>query len=203
MNEIDAVKARLKFKKHNSNDYDKNRKYINNLITRLIVSLIVFFAVLILTNFNSKAKEYIKDDVLKNNISFTKVSNFYNKYFGNVLPIKDVGSTTQMVFNEDILFNDIKNYKEGFEFSVNENYIVPVLNSGIVAFIGEKEGYGKTVIIEGIDEIEYWYGNLDNISVSLYDYVSKKALLGNTVNNKLYMVFKKNGEFLDYEEVIE
>lgn len=44
---------------------------------------------------------------------------------------------------------------------VSNNYLVPTLESGIVVFMGEKEGYGKTIIIEQINGIDVWYSNIE------------------------------------------
>ena len=46
-----------------------------------------------------------------------------------------------------------------------------------------------------------WYGNLDNISVNLYDYLNKNTLIGSS-KDSLYLVFQKNGEYLNYKDYI-
>ena len=94
--------------------------------------------------------------------------------------------------------NDIEIVK----LKVDKNYLVPILESGIVVFIGDKEGYGKTIIIEQTDGVNAWYGNVDNINVSLYDYVSKGEFLAEA-NEKLYMVFQKNGKYLKYTDYLK
>lgn len=205
MDEIEAVKRRLKNKKYNqtNNNNSKENNYINGLISRVLIGVIVFFLIIILANSNKDINKFIKNDVLKDNISFTKVSNLYNKYFGSVVPIKDVGNESETVFNEKIVYKKLNDYKDGYELKVSENYLVPIINSGIVVFIGEKEGYGNTVIIQGIDEVDYWYGNIKDVNVSLYDYVSKGGMLGTTDKDKLYLVFQKNGEYLGYDEIME
>lgn len=203
MKEIDRIKKQIKHNRHNrdSNNVLKNR-YVNALITRIILSIIVFFSCLIVTNYSKKARILVKDKILTENISFSKITNLYNKYLGFAFPIKNNLETTT-VFNEKIVSQSIEPFNNGYSLNVTNHYFVPIINSGIVAFIGEKDEMGPTVIIEGIDEIEYWYGGLENISVNLYDYVSAGNLLGNTQSDKLYLVFKKNGEYLDYEEVME
>ena len=50
------------------------------------------------------------------------------------------------------------------------------------------------------DGVDIWYGNLTNISVKLYDYVEKNKLIGETKDDKLYLVIKKNNEFIKYED---
>lgn len=203
MDEIEEVKRRLKNKKYNQKSDIKENNYINRLISRFLIGVIAFFLIIILTNSNKNINNFIKNDVLKNNISFTRVSNLYNKYFGAFVPIKEVGNESTTVFNEKIVYKNLTDYKDGYELKVTDNYLVPIINSGIVVFIGEKEGYGRTLIIQGIDEVDYWYGNIKETNVSLYDYVSKGSMLGTTNKDKLYLVFQKNGEYLGYDEIME
>ena len=202
------VKRRLKLKRqynlNNDNNKDTNfRKYANGLITRVLLSVIILFIVLILSNRNDKIKGFIDKDVMTYNIPFNKVTNLYNKYFGNIIPIKNEGTESTTVFNEKLEYNDIKSYKDGYELSVKDNYLVPIISSGIVVFIGDKEDYGKTIIIQGNDLVNYWYGNITNESVKLYDYVNKGSFLGTAKGDKMYMLFESNGEYLGFEEVME
>ena len=85
--------------------------------------------------------------------------------------------------------------------TVGDNYLVPTLDEGMVVFIGEKENYGNTIIIENLEGINFWYANINNTSLKLYDYVEKGTFVGE-VNKNLYMVFSKDGNYLNYEEYI-
>jgi len=73
----------------------------------------------------------------------------------------------------------------------------------MLIYIGEKENYGNVVIVEGIDGISIWYGNMDTTTVKLYDYVEKNNYLGTTKDNILYLAYQKDGKFLDYKEFLE
>jgi len=79
--------------------------------------------------------------------------------------------------------------------------LVPSIDEGMVVFVGEKENYGKTVIVENLDGVDFWYGNIASTSLKLYDYIEKGSLIGE-VNNELYMIFSKDGKYLNYEEYI-
>lgn len=208
MNDIEEHKNRMKKRRDailgkKNNLSEDSRKYVDFLIARVLISVVLFFIAVILMNTTKVAHGFIKDTVLKENISFSAIKNVYNKYFGNVLPFEDILKDDQTVFDEKLSYESIANYKDGYELTVKKNYLVPVVNSGIVVFIGEKEGYGNTVIIQGIDEVDYWYSNVTNLSCSLYDYVNKGTYLGTADGEKMYMVFKKGSEFLEYDEVIE
>ena len=62
------------------------------------------------------------------------------------------------------------------------------------------DNYNNTIIIEGIDGVDIWYGNIKNNNVKLYDYVNRGEFLGEVNDNKLYLVFEKNKEYLSFED---
>ena len=66
----------------------------------------------------------------------------------------------------------------------------------------EKDNYGKTIIVQGIDGVDIWYGNVMDTDIKLYDYIEKGNMLGSTKDNVLYLVFQKGGKFLDYKKYI-
>ena len=76
------------------------------------------------------------------------------------------------------------------------------MKDGIVVFIGEKENYGNTIVVEQTDGIDVFYGNIDNVNVKLYDYVESGTLLGQAKNNNIFLVFQKEGNNLDYKQYI-
>ncbi len=206
MDSIEAAKRRMKNRRRTGiqKEGDNNAShYVNSLISRVLLSVIVFFGAIIFMNSTKVGNEFIKETVLKENISFTKIANIYNKYFGDIVPFEKVMKDDKTVFNEKIQYESITNYKDGYELTVNKNYLVPIINSGVVVFVGEKEGFGNTVIIQGIDEVDYWYGNVGNLSVGLYDYVSKGGYLGTAQGEKMYLQFRKGNEYLEYNGFIE
>ena len=78
--------------------------------------------------------------------------------------------------------------------------MIPTLESGIVVFIGEKEGYNKTIIVQGIDGVDIWYGNVVDYTINLYDYVNKGDIISKVNDNKLYLVLVKNNTYINYED---
>lgn len=168
---------------------------------KLLISIVITLVILILIKSSSEFKNNFYKRVYNDNISFTKLKEVYNKYIGDS-NILDKVVKTEPVFNEKLIYKKQEKYLDGVKLDVDSNYLVPIEESGIVVFIGEKEGYGNTVIIQRIDGIDEWYGNIDNVNVKLYDYVKKGTLLGETSNN-LYLVYKKDGNVLDYEEYLK
>ena len=167
---------------------------------KLLISIVFTLIILILIKASSKFKTLFYKKVYSDNISFAYFNKVYNKYIGS-LDIFDNFTLTQPVFNEKLIYENKEEYKEGVKLKLQNN-LVPVSESGIVVFIGEKETFGNVVIIQRIDGIDQWYGGINNANVKLYDYVEKGTLLGE-VNDYLYMSFKKNGEVIDYEKYLK
>ena len=209
MSEIDKVRNRIKNKSKNTRKptfkINKN-KYIKPFIYKFLITAVLVLGVLVVTKSSDKYKAIIKQDVFEKNFSFAMVNDLYTKYFGSILPFKDVKIFKEEVkttFNEKLTYSEANKYLDGVKLTVEENYLVPIQESGIVVFQGEKEGYGNIVIIQQTNGIDLWYGNLDNINVKLYDYVEKGKLLGEVKGKELYLVNQKDGEYLDYKEYIE
>lgn len=201
MNSIDPNKYINIINKSNKNDNENViRKYLGGLLFKFLFVGVILFSLAIIYKSNSNLKDNISNYFFEDGISFVKIKNFYDKYLGGILPIKKDETITE-VFDEKLQFNDMSIYYDGVQLSVSENYLVPVLDEGMVVFIGDKDNYGKTVIIENLNGVQYWYGNISNTSLKLYDYVQTGDLVGE-VNGELYMVFSREGSYLNYEEYI-
>ena len=142
--------------------------------------------------------------VFEKNFSFASLNQTYQKYFGSPIPFFDqlIEEPTKAVFNEELTYKSTKKYQDGVKLTVDNDLLIPSLESGIVVFIGEKEGYGDTLIIQQANGIDCWYGNVKNLSVKLYDYVEKGSAIGEVNGKELYLVFKKDGAVLDYKNYI-
>ena len=186
--------------KKNNKDNKKNK--LISFFNKILICFILGITCLILMKNNNKFKTFIKKNVFNDNISFAYINNLYNKYLGDILPSLKKEETTP-VFNEKLEYINYNRYYDGYKLEVNNNYLVPIIESGIVVFSGAIENYGNTIIIEGIDGVDIWYGNIKNINVKLYDYVNKGNFLGEVENNNLYLVFEKNKEYLEFEKYIK
>ena len=212
MNEIDEVRNRIKNKSRYSKKSSlkiksiSNGKYFKPMIFKFLITSVLVLAVLVVTKTNDKYKAIIKQNVYEENFSFAVVNDLYTKYLGPVLPFKDLKIFKEEVkttFDEKLSYSEANKYLDGVKLTVDDNYLVPIQESGMVVFQGEKEGYGNIVIIQQTNGIDLWYGNLDNINVQLYDYVEKGKLLGEVKKNELYLVYQKDVKYLDYKEYIE
>lgn len=177
-------------------------KYLRSLILRSMLAIVIFLLLAILSKSNTEYKDIIVSNIYEKNISFAKIKKLYNKYLGGITPLDKIVDNDLTVFNEELSYDNIATYYDGAKLEVDNNYLVPILEEGMVIYIGEKENYGNVIIIEGIDGICIWYGNMEKTTVKLYDYVNKNAYLGTTKNNILYLVYQQDGKFLDYKEYL-
>ncbi len=178
------------------------KKGIRSFVNRLLIVIIIFLSCLILIKSNNSFKNNLIKYVYEDSFKFTKLKAIYEKYFGKILSIDKVAPKEEAVFNEKLEYSKANVYNDGAVLTVSDNYMVPTLESGIVVFIGEKEGYGSTVIIEQVDGIDVWYSNIKANNIKMYDYIEKGSLIGEVKGKKLYMVFQKDGAFLDYKKYI-
>lgn len=173
----------------------KKKRYLSNLLTRILITIILIFGILIIINTNPEVKKKIDKYVFKTNFNYAYINKIYNKYFLNLTKEK-----TLLVSKENL--PNYKKYEDGFVKTINKHEKIKNLSSGVVVFVGEKEKYGKTIIIQGSDGIDIWYGNLEKVSVKMYDYVEVDKEIA-TASNNLYLVFQKDGKYLNYKDVIK
>lgn len=178
------------------------KKSIRSFISRVLVTIAIFLFGMILVKSDVSFKNKILDNVYNKQFKFVQLGEIYQKYFGNILSIDKVLVDEKSVFQEKLSYLKSSKYKDGVKLTVDENYMVPILESGIVIFLGEKEGYGNTVVVEQVDGIDVYYSNVSVSNIKLYDYVEKGELLGEAQDKKLYLLFQKDGKFLDYKEYI-
>ncbi len=178
------------------------KKSIRSFISRVLVTIAIFLFGMILVKSDVSFKNKILDNVYNKQFKFVQLGEIYQKYFGNILSIDKVLVDEKPVFQEKLSYLKSSKYKDGVKLTVDENYMVPILESGIVIFLGEKKGYGNTVVVEQVDGIDVYYSNVSVSNIKLYDYVEKGELLGEAQDKKLYLLFQKDGKFLDYKEYI-
>lgn len=178
----------------------KVQKYLSNLLSKFLLSIIFLMVSIILIKSNSNIKTFYQEDILTKQINFTKFNDFYTKYFGNILPDYTVPSVpTQMASNTELDYNNGTPYLNGTKLETTENYPVPIITSGIIVFLGEKDSLGPTCIVQGIDGIDIWYSHIDTSSLNLYDYVTEGKILAPTESNYFYLTIDSNGNYLTYD----
>ena len=135
-------------------------------------------------------------------IDFSTFKKLYNKYLGGVSALKTTTEKETYVFNEKIKYEKITPYENGAQLTVEKNYLVPNIEKGIVVYIGEKEKYQNTIMIETEEGTDIWYGNICNSSLKLYDNIDTKNYIGESCDNYIYLIFSKGNTFIDYQQFI-
>lgn len=176
----------------------KNTKntFIKNNISKLLLSIIMLFGILIFTNQNEDNKTLIQEHLLTNSMSFTTFNTLYETYFGSVAPSI---TTDEFVFSSELTYTNIKSMDSYEIITLSDSSIISALCGGIVVFVGDKDDLGYTVIVQGYDGYDIWYSNLENVSINLYDYIETEEILGEAIDKSLYLTIKNGTQIVDYE----
>ena len=184
----------------------KKKKLKTNKISKFFSNFLVCIIVLLIGLITLKSNPNLRDkfykSVFQNNLKFAKINELYEKYFGSSLPLKGSKNNLSLVSSNKLEYKKEEKYKNGVKLQAENNYAIPVLKSGIVIFTGEKEGYGKTIIIQSADDVEVWYSNLKDIKVNMYDYLKEGSIVGEANNDNFILEFNKNGKALNYKKYI-
>ena len=178
----------------------KLKQYLTNLLSKFLLSIIFLMLSIILIKSNTNIKNFYQEDILTKQINFTKFNNLYNKYFGNILPDYTVPNVpTQIAANTSFDYASGTPYLNGVKLDTTANYPVPIITSGIIVFLGDKDSLGPTCIVQGVDGVDIWYSNIDISSLNLYDYVTQDKILAPTLFEYFYLTIDNNGTYLTYD----
>lgn len=176
-------------------------KYISNLITRILLSLIFVMLILIINKLNPKFYSYVKKYTFDKSLNFIKFNNLSKKIIGKKVFYTDKINENQMGVNKALDFkNNSTKYFDGEKFKVSKNLPIGAISSGVIIYIGNKENFNNTIIIQGNDNYNIWYGNIENINYSLYEYVEKGSLIGSSISDEVYLLIEKDGKLYTYDE---
>ena len=180
------------------NNQNNKKNKILSAINKTLTAIFLGLVFLITMEYSPKFKTFMQEKVLGKDLSFGLIGKLYNKYFGEVLPEGNPENLVK-VFSEKLTYTNKERYVDGYKLNVNKNYLVPVIKSGVVVFLGNNDDYGKVITIEGEDGSTITYGNILNTDLKLYDYVTKDKFLGEVDGDILYIVIKKDGKYQDLE----
>ena len=166
-----------------------------------------------------KAKDLVQTSLTKE-FNFSMVSGWYEKTFGEplaLLPLnkgnkeKVKGDSTNQQLTEPVSGTVTESFteaKKGITFKTASNAEVDAIDSGLVISVGDKEGIGKTVVIQHENGDESWYGKLNKVNVKLYDSVKQGQKIGTVTQNEngkegiFYFALKDGDQFIDPIQVI-
>ena len=100
------------------------------------------------------------------------------------------------------------NTPENGVYVQTKDAVMKSIDRGKVIFVGEKQGIGKTVVVQNSQGIESWYGGFDTVTVSLNNWVEVQQPLGKTqgtvsADKGVYFAIKKDGKFVDPRSVVQ
>lgn len=194
-------------------------------IFKILASALLFLVIAIMFRENTATFAPAKDFVLKTmeqDFKFATVSKWYEDQFGKPLALlpfsgeenegkKNVVDKNSVVpvFSGKVLENFEKN-GQGIMIETTKGAPVEAMNEGNVMFAGVKEDTGKTVIIQHADQTETTYGNLEEIKVSLYEFIKTETVVGTAsestgedkTKGRYYFAIKKGDDFIDPIQVI-
>lgn len=170
------------YKNNKNHKEPSNNNFFKNLLSRFLTIIVFTLLVIIISNNSPTFKSFIVDKVLNSTFDFSIV----NKLIGNVT---DIFNTKDNSLNVSKVYKDSEKYKDGIKYILNGEENVYLTSSGIVTFIGEKEGYNNTIIVQQSNGYYAWYGNVKE-SVKLYDYVEKDTVIGTATDEYYYVLLK-------------
>ena len=156
---------------------------LSNMLNKFFTIIIFTMLVVIISNYSPKFKSFVIDKVLNSTFDFS----FINKSLNKVTNIfKREQTIVNVSKNENI---SSEKYKDGIKYFIKENENIYLKESGIVTYIGEKEGYNNTIIIQQSNGYYAWYGNVKE-NVKLYDYVESGSIIGTASDEYYYVLLK-------------
>ncbi len=178
---------------------EKKHSYKESIIKRTLLTASLVLVVLIINNISTKFKTEVNKYLFETNYNFAKINNLYKKYMLSLTPKEK----TQTVSSNNLLeYTKKEDFNGVAKLTVDENYNVKMLESGLVVFIGDTTEFGKTIIVQQSNGIDVTYGGVTSTDIKIYDYIEKGKIIG-VANKVLYLKFEKEKEVLDYNTYIK
>ncbi|WP_100402217.1 M23 family metallopeptidase [Bacillus sp. FJAT-42315] len=190
---------------------------LDRFLFKALASLILVLAVAIMFKQSSspslEGQAWMKE-VMEKEFQFSKAAEWYEKTLGEPLPFTVDGWTEkEKVVNEQAeyavpvsgkVIEDFQTNGRGLMVEAGLNEGVKAIKDGTVLFVGQKEEFGQTVIVQHADNSESWYGHVANPSVQPYEKVAAGSVLAQLAPNEqtFYLAIKKDGIFVDPGSVI-
>lgn len=206
---VDDIKRRNKDKRNNyvlnsnkkGEEVVKQKKVIYSFLFKVCVAFLFFLVIGIVIKQKPSYKDYIYNKLYNESFTFASINKFYNEKFGDILPVYNIfKNDSKEKVSGEFTYSKKEEYLNGSKYTVDSEYLMPALESGLIIFIGDKDDLKNCVIIQGIDGYDYWYSQIEKPDFKLYDYVEKGSLLG-LVTKSIYVAKQKNGEFVLFDEL--
>lgn len=193
-------------------------------IFKILASAILVLIIGIMFRNQTPALDPARDFVTKSmneEFQFAAVSDWYESTFGKPLALfpEKTEEKTETVDGDSKphyalpasgrILDEFGENGQRITIETGKGAKVEAMNGGLVHEIGEKEGFGQTVVIQHPDKSESWYGNLSSVDVSLYEYIEKGTVVGKATdyedgtNSSFYFAIKEGDHFVDPIQVIQ
>ncbi|WP_203361606.1 M23 family metallopeptidase [Bacillus sp. REN10] len=190
---------------------------LNRLLFKGLASLIFVLAVAIM--FKQSSSPFVEGqawmrEVMEKEFQFSKAAEWYEKTLGEPLPFTVDGWTQQeTVVNEQTEYaipvsgkvvEDFQTNGKGLMVEAGVNEGVKAIKAGTVIFVGQKDEFGQTVVVQHADNSESWYGHVADPTVRPYEKVEAGNVLAQLSPSQqtFYLAIKKDGVFVDPGTVI-
>lgn len=187
MNDIDYIKRRMKARKHKPlNDHHFKRFY--GFMMKVMVSVMLCVGVMTYVKVwpNEKVLKSFMSENLNFNTWFASVGSYFAPFFK--------AKTNDMPVSKTVNYQWIE--KNEYKSGSNQ---VDILCEGTVIFKGNQKLLNDYVTIQGINGLKITYGNVQDLSVNLYDYVHIGDVIG-VYNEKVYLIFEYENKEITYDE---
>ena len=176
---------------------EKKESKAHKYVSKVLICLIIFLLSLIGISISDKVKNFYQKYIFTDSFSFMKVQNFFKELNGK----EEYKEESLPVMQSFISYEKKTKYLNGEKYEgVRENYLNALAN-GIVTFIGEKQDYGKTIIIQGSNGYDIWYFNIEDSDLMLYDYVKKSSIIA-SISGEFGLVITKDNKYYTFEEYV-
>lgn len=183
----------MTYEEYKNKKDSKNNNLLKKILNKLFTLVIFTMIIIIISNYSPKFKSFLIDKVLNSTIDFS----FVNKITNNITEVFKTNDNIKTVMKDE---KDLKEkYKDGVKYIVNKDEDIYIKDSGIITYIGEKEGYNNTVIVQQSNGYYAWYGNIKE-EVKLYDYVESGNVIGTSLTNEYYYVLLKDNKPVNINE---
>ena len=199
MDEIELALLRHKKRRYISSKKEDNR--ISREFSKILLSIIFVLLSVIFMKLGDGNKAWFKSHVMESNLAFMKINEWYHHTLGEFLPSFQEDSSA--LVSEEVNLGEKEKYLDGYRINVLKNSPIKAISSGLLVYMGEKQGYQNTYIMQGVDGVDIWYGNINNTNFKLYDYIEEGQILGESMDNYYNLVFIKDGKPISYEDYFQ
>lgn len=187
----------------------------------LASACLVLFIAIIFRNeadFLQPIKNFVSES-MEQDFQFAAVSDWYESQFGKplaLLPTETKEDSDEPDTMQEYalpaaarILEDFGENGQRITIETDEGASVTAMSEGRVRYVGTETDFGKTVIIQHADKSETWYGNLESIDVSLYEFIQKGTSVGvasdvgDGTKGMFYFAIKKGDDFIDPIQVIQ